>query len=626
VDTTSTFIQLIDENYPAAGKPNDANGFHNNFSSIKSALTNIDAEIQSLKTSSVLSFQDNDFGGYNLTNINLKNSSVTIAPQGNGTLPIDHAVADFWPITLLKSGSNTITVNPITNTTSATGHLIVSITTSSVNTTVSFAVTTGTIVSVGSETQPYDLSNTTPYLFEMWNDYSSDVPKLYIKKLSIDQVGLLNAQTYYQSLGTNAFHGNTAAFTASTITLGGTTATVSSEFTSTVVTDGIDYGTVAVVPNRINTFITETNVALANGMATEIGVRDLTGIQSGATFYLLGTTTQYTVTGPIAGTLLSTTQYDVRHCNIGDPITFVNPQYPQPIVSTFVNTPVANDYGIISTGTSYNLKGSIYADKNNLQVTFDNPNGSAPNTFSISKAITATNTTSNDLVTVGYVNHYIPQGAVIMWYNSKERIPYGWWLCDGSIAPNGITAPNLSNRFVVGATDEYLTTSTIALSTQTFTVPTTNITGTNVVSGGTSTSVLLAHNHIGTGTTVASYDPGHQHLGVGANAYTGVHLQIEGPFPGPDGSGSGPNGSYWWGFNEVGTTGTAVQWWDSNESVFLDQSLPQSEPQNSGIILKTTTKIDNTGTVAANNHANLPPYNSLYFIYKWSGQTFTNGF
>jgi hypothetical protein len=625
VDTTSTLIQSIDENYPVAGKINDSKGFHDNFSSIKSALNNIDADVQSLKTSSVLSFQDNDFGGYNLTNVNLKNPSVTIAPQGDGTLPIDSTTANYWPITLLTGGVNVINISTVTSVTSATGHIIVSITTSSANTQVVFTATNGTVISIDSDRQPFNLTNPVPYLFEIWNDYSAIEPTVYIKKLSVDQVGELNSQTQYQSLGTNIFYGSVATFNSSTITLGNTDITDDALTTSTIITDGIDSGNIAVVPNRINTVITGTNVSPANGLATEICVGDSSGIYPGAAFYLLGTNTQYTVTGPSVGTILPTTQYDVRHCNIGDPITFVNHQYSAASLITLVDTPSADDYGNLNTGTSYNLQGNIYADKDNLQVTFADPNGATANTFSVSKATTVTNTTTNDLVTVGYVNHYIPHGGVIMWYNSKNLIPYGWWLCDGSIAPDGVATPNLSNRFIIGANDEHLTTSTVALSTQTFTVPTANIEGTNVNAGGTSTSVILGHDHVGTATTVASYDPGHQHLGVGSNQYAGHIPEPNGPFIGPNGGGNGPYGASFWGFTE-GDTAVASQWWNSKENVFLDQILPQSEPQTGGIILKTTTVINNTGTVAANNHANLPPYRSLYFIYKWSGQTFTDGF
>src|SRR6056297_2288065 len=44
----------------------------------------------------------------------------------------------------------------------------------------------------------------------------------------------------------------------------------------------------------------------------------------------------------------------------------------------------------------------------------------------------------------------IPSGGIIMWSGLITSIPTGWGLCDGS---NG--TPDLRNRFVVGAGDQY---------------------------------------------------------------------------------------------------------------------------------------------------------------------------
>ena len=45
---------------------------------------------------------------------------------------------------------------------------------------------------------------------------------------------------------------------------------------------------------------------------------------------------------------------------------------------------------------------------------------------------------------------YVPQGGIIMWSGAIVDIPTGWALCDGT---NG--TPNLQDRFVVGAGDNY---------------------------------------------------------------------------------------------------------------------------------------------------------------------------
>jgi hypothetical protein len=41
-----------------------------------------------------------------------------------------------------------------------------------------------------------------------------------------------------------------------------------------------------------------------------------------------------------------------------------------------------------------------------------------------------------------------------MWYGSSGQIPYGWWLCDGSIAPNGIRTPDLRDKFIIKAIED----------------------------------------------------------------------------------------------------------------------------------------------------------------------------
>ena len=48
------------------------------------------------------------------------------------------------------------------------------------------------------------------------------------------------------------------------------------------------------------------------------------------------------------------------------------------------------------------------------------------------------------------IERTIPQGVIVMWSGSITNIPSGWALCDGT---NG--TPDLRNRFIVGAGDEY---------------------------------------------------------------------------------------------------------------------------------------------------------------------------
>lgn len=54
----------------------------------------------------------------------------------------------------------------------------------------------------------------------------------------------------------------------------------------------------------------------------------------------------------------------------------------------------------------------------------------------------------------------VPTGAILMWSGSADNIPDGWGLCDGSTyerldGKGIITAPDLRDRFIVGAGNEY---------------------------------------------------------------------------------------------------------------------------------------------------------------------------
>jgi microcystin-dependent protein len=52
---------------------------------------------------------------------------------------------------------------------------------------------------------------------------------------------------------------------------------------------------------------------------------------------------------------------------------------------------------------------------------------------------------------VQYSNNLMPLGGIIMWGGPVSAIPTGWRLCDGGAAVNGITIPDLRERFIVGA-------------------------------------------------------------------------------------------------------------------------------------------------------------------------------
>ena len=45
---------------------------------------------------------------------------------------------------------------------------------------------------------------------------------------------------------------------------------------------------------------------------------------------------------------------------------------------------------------------------------------------------------------------FVPQGVIVMWSGSASKIPAGWALCNGQTV-NGVKTPDLTGRFIVGA-------------------------------------------------------------------------------------------------------------------------------------------------------------------------------
>lgn len=90
----------------------------------------------------------------------------------------------------------------------------------------------------------------------------------------------------------------------------------------------------------------------------------------------------------------------------------------------------------------------------------------------------------------------VPLGAILMW-GGGNTIPTGFTLCNAANAGtvNGITVPNLEDKFIIGAKQHDSSWKT-------------NVTGSLGASGGTKDSVIVSHTHttnsiINTGNTNA---------------------------------------------------------------------------------------------------------------------------
>jgi hypothetical protein len=81
----------------------------------------------------------------------------------------------------------------------------------------------------------------------------------------------------------------------------------------------------------------------------------------------------------------------------------------------------------------------------------------------------------------------IPKGGIIMWSGTIANIPAGWRLCSDALSEvNGVTIPDLTNKFIVGASADGAGS----------TYP--NLQGGATLSNTAANAVLIQHNHGGT--------------------------------------------------------------------------------------------------------------------------------
>jgi hypothetical protein len=204
-------------------------------------------------------------------------------------------------------------------------------------------------------------------------------------------------------------------------------------------------------------------------------------------------------------------------------------------------------------------------------------------------------TNGNELATTAFVHSVVPKGIILMWSGSITTIPNGWALCDGT-THNGVSTPDLRNRFVLGAG------STAFAST--------NV---NDVGGSSSITQVPAHQHSYSATTDANSE-NHTHSGITSNQ--GSHNHV---FPGDDQL-SFANGIGGWTANSVASfgydarsvTGGAGQLWNTTNAGQHNHTFTtgnQSSSHNHNI--EGDTSVTGVSSVSILN-----PYWALAFIIK----------
>lgn len=113
----------------------------------------------------------------------------------------------------------------------------------------------------------------------------------------------------------------------------------------------------------------------------------------------------------------------------------------------------------------------------------------------------------------------IPTGGIIMWSGTISLIPSGWYLCDGT---NG--TPDLTNKFIVGASQDNLSTAM------------TNVTGSltqtggDIVTGSDGGETVTSASHV---LTVDEIPAHHHAAGNGDDSWNMAFGYANGGYPGP---------------------------------------------------------------------------------------------
>lgn len=171
-----------------------------------------------------------------------------------------------------------------------------------------------------------------------------------------------------------------------------------------------------------------------------------------------------------------------------------------------------------------------------------------------------TDNTSTNYATTEFVHNVLPKGTILMWSGAKTAIPTGWALCDG-LTHSGVATPNLQNKFILGAGDNY-----------------------NVGNiGGSEDAIVVSHSHSIT-------DNGHRH-------FVGTSVDL--------GGGSG---------NTLSASNSLAR---ANGGDYLLQGSIATPTVGLSNTATTGISVDTQGIIGTG--ANMPPYYALCFIIKITG-------
>ena len=594
--TATAYINRIDQTFPVKGQDNDSQGFRDNFSNIKSALTSIATEVSTFTNYAVLTNESfTNFQGNTVENVNLLNHSTTLYDNEEryDTISIDYSLGNYQKITV-PQGTHQISV---TNWPGAgkVGELTLEFTTLG-SCTLDFIDGE----SLGPELNPFALSGESVYIFTLWKDGSETVYYVKNNNNSVYTSDNTSTNAYFTSLYLGDLNISTErnVFTVNQ--------DISSDLATVVTrtTDRTRKSNLALVPHRVTVTVPQVDVSNPGYVEFKnFTAGSITEIMTSATLNILGTTSTYIVTSATSTTLRLSPNVIADASELlalaTTEVTFTNPVFEQQDIVLTVATSYANTF----TGTYTNYIGNVYADKNRLEVTYDNYGGGSDNTFvatTVENHRDVTNTATN-LVSSEWVHTLLPFGSIIMWWGSKNNVPSGWAICNGQTVNTGtsleITLPDLRNKFIVGGSDDDVVSNK----------PASVITGTNLTtSSGWADAIVPEHTHVAgaefVGAPLAEHtheaivnDPGHRHniLHYDASNNTGDNIA----------GGNGTSAATW--ITEVGY---------ADVSVDIDPPLENPVPEGT-----VTVEIEDPVDAVSVTGRNIPPFVALYYIMKISG-------
>jgi hypothetical protein len=495
--TVTNYIRNINTNFPVPGKDNSTNVFRNNWSNIAGALTEINSETNHLSLYAVdVTNTSTTFFGNTIENVVLKNSATGLVDNGvlAGNITVDVSQGNYQRITLTPGTHEIEIINWPQQGKAA--DLMLSFTALNPGaTSVSFI----NAVDLGPAFNPYLLTNELT-LFKIYSEFSSFASQntIFVQLLnnviinSTSTTTQVSTQYIVQDPGGNPSDNQIIKISDATSAL-----TITGQLGGNIVA-----GNLGLVPNIIKTNIVNGNWSSpTNSTASTFQVVSALNIIPGATFNVITTSTKLLVTSVTTNTVSCEPPFPTG-IGTGE-VFFKNPTFSNygdemafPILATVSDVPSNTSTGIIG-----NLKGSIHASTNHLEVTFADPDSYENNTFVIDtmSESTATNR-STELADTNFVHQVLPYGSIILWYGVTNDIPYGWALCDGS---NG--TPDLIDKFVVGAGNTYSPADT----------------------GGRLDTVLPEHTHDVIEPDNGVDNPGHKHQiyyysGTGGGEPTGT--------------------------------------------------------------------------------------------------------